>query len=331
MEVLTHPEFTLIESSDRDYRLSPVRLSALIQRAGARASRHDLFNLAQSTAYSAMVSLFPALIVIAATIGQLPDTTPLRSQLAEFFDRVLPSDVSPILQSYFVDAPHSARSARVLFVAFIVSVTGASSVIAKIMEGLRRANNLPPNCWSVWTRRIRAYILVPLLLLPFVITSALVVFGHVIVVWLTMDVMPSARFSVYLIALIARWLVALTGSTGVLVLLYHMGTPIQQSWKRTLPGAIAATAMWFLSTLAFGWYVTRFANYSQVYGSLGAGIALLFWLDLIALSILCGAEINAQINSQLIKAAVNASADPPLQDPIPPSPANSQAHIPPRS
>jgi membrane protein len=331
VEVLTHPEFTLIESSDRDYRLSPVRLSALAQRAWARASHHDLFNLAQSTAYSAMVSLFPALIVIAATIGQLPDSAPLRSQLAEFFDRVLPSDVSPILQSYFVEAPHHSRSIRVLLVAFIVSVTGASSVIAKIMEGLRRANNLPRDCWPVWTRRIRAYVLVPLLLLPFVITSALVVFGHVIVVWLTMDVMPSARFSVYLIALIARWLVALTGSTGVLVLLYHMGTPIQQSWKRTLPGAIAATAMWFLSTLAFGWYVTRFANYSQVYGSLGAGIALLFWLDLIALSILCGAEINAQINSQLIKVAVNASADPPLQDPIPPSPANSQAHIPPRS
>jgi membrane protein len=313
-------------------RASFVRLSALAQRAWTRAIHHDLFNLAQSTAYSAMVSLFPALIVIAATIGQLPDTAPLRFQLAEFFDRVLPSDVSPILQSYFVDAPHNARSGRVLLVAVIVSVTGASSVIAKIMEGLRRANDLPHNCWSVWTRRIRAYILVPLSLLPFVITSALVVFGHVIVVWLALHVMASARFSVYLIALVARWLVALTGSTGLLVLLYHMGTPIQQSWKRTLPGAIAATAIWFLSTLAFGWYVTRFANYSQVYGSLGAGIALLFWLDLIALSILCGAEINAQINSQLTKAAAaSTSPDSPALESTPPAPANSQAHISPRS
>ena len=312
-------------------RATLLRLSTLIQRAAARASRHDLFNLAQSTAYSAMVSLFPALIVIAAVIGELPDTAPLRFQLAEFFDRVLPSDVSPILQSYFVDAPHHARSGRVLLVAVIVSITGASSVIAKIMEGLRRANDLPRNCWSVWTRRIRAYVLVPLSLIPFVITSALVVFGHVIVVWLALHVMPSARFSVYLFALFARWLVALAGSTGLLALLYHMGTPMQQSWKRTLPGATAATAMWFLSTLAFGWYVTRFANYSQVYGSLGAGIALLFWLDLIALSILCGAEINAQINSQLLKAAVNASADPPPENPVPPPPANSQAHIPPRS
>ena len=288
------------------------RVYNLLERAMDRAGRHDLFNLAQSTAYSAMVSLFPALIVIAAVIGQLPDTAPLRSQLSQFFDRILPSDVSPLLQGYFVDAPHSTRSARVLLVAVIVSVTGASSVIAKLMEGLRRANNLPRNCWSVWTRRGRAYALVPLSLLPCALTSLLVVFGHIIVVWLASHVMPSARVTVLFFALLIRWIVALTGSVGLIALLYHMGTPLQQSWKRTLPGAIAATVMWFLSTLAFGWYVTRFANYSQVYGSLGAGIALLFWLDLIAMSLLCGAEINAQFNAQL-NSPPNPTPPPPSQ------------------
>jgi membrane protein len=295
VELLTQPQSRAAASLGRPLR----RVYHLFERALDRTARHDLFNLAQSTAYSAMVSLFPALIVAAAVIGELPDTTPLRFQLAQFFDRVLPSDVSPLLQGYFVDAPHHARSGRVLLVAVIVSITGASSVIAKLMEGLRRANNLPRDCWSVWTRRGRAYALVPLSLLPFVITSSLVVFGHVIVVWLAQDVMPSARVTVYLFALLIRWIVALTGSVGLIALLYHMGTPMQQSWKRTLPGAVAATIMWFLSTLAFGWYVTRFANYSQVYGSLGAGIALLFWLDLISLSLLCGAEINAQLNSSL--------------------------------
>jgi membrane protein len=57
--------------------------------------------------------------------------------------------------------------------------------------------------------------------------------------------------------------------------------------------------MWFLTTLGFGWYVTRFANYSEVYGSIGAGIALLFWLYIVSLSVLCGAEFNAQFDVQL--------------------------------
>ena len=70
------------------------------------------------------------------------------------------------------------------------------------------------------------------------------------------------------------------------------------SWSASLPGAAVATVLWFLSTLLFGIYVTRFANYSRVYGSLGAAIALMFWLFLIALSILIGAEFNAQRTNQ---------------------------------
>ena len=66
--------------------------------------------------------------------------------------------------------------------------------------------------------------------------------------------------------------------------------------------------MWFLTTLAFGWYVTRFANYSQVYGSLGAGIALLFWLYIVSLSVLCGAEFNASSSARHAPPCSNQSA-----------------------
>jgi membrane protein len=259
---------------------------------------HDCINVAQSAAYSAMISLFPALIIAAAFIGFLPYMAPIRSQLALFFNSILPSDVTPILQTYFATTHHNPKSIRSLILGVLVSVTGASSVIATFMEGFRRAHHLPEDCWTFWQRRVRAYVLVPLSLIPLAIASLLVVFGHIITGWLAMHVMPSARTSVYVVALILRWMIAVTASIALVALIYHMGTPMKQSWKRTIPGAIVATAMWFLTTLAFGWYVTRFANYSQVYGSLGAGIALLLWLYIISLSVLCGAEFNAQCNAQ---------------------------------
>ena len=280
-----------------------LRLPIILHGAVLRAGRHDCLNLAQSTAYSAMVSLFPALIVAAAVVSLLPDTAPLRFQLSAFFDRILPSDVSPLLQSYFVESPHSTRSARAIIVAFLVSLTGASSVIATLMEGVRRANDLPVDCWTFWQRRLRAFLLVPLSLVPFALASILVVFGHFITEWLALHIIPSARTPVYVFALLLRWVVALTGSIGIIGLIYHMGTPMEQSWKRTLPGAIFSTLMWFLATLVFGWYVTRFANYSQVYGSLGAGIALLFWLYIISLSVLCGAEFNTEFHARFFSLA----------------------------
>jgi membrane protein len=275
-----------------------LRLPRILHGTLLRAGRHDCLNLAQSTAYSAIVSLFPALIVAAAVVSLMPDTAPLRFQLSAFFDRILPPDVSPLLEGYFVDSPHSTRSSHAIVAAFVVSLIGASSVLATLMEGVRRANDLPENCWTFWQRRLRALILVPLSLVPFVLATTFVVFGQFFTAWLSQHLIPSALIPFYTAALLIRWAVALAGSIGIVGLIYHLGSPMQQSWKSVLPGAVVSTAMWFPSTLIFGWYVTRFANYSQVYGSLGAGIALLFWLYIISLSVLCGAEFNTEFHAR---------------------------------
>ena len=219
----------------------------LFQRSLRRALAHDALNISQSAAYSAMVALFPALIVASAVVGLLPDSAPIRFELAVFFDRVLPSDVSPLLASYFSVTEHTATSGRALVVAILVSITGASSVIATFMEGVRRAYELPSDCFTFWQRRGRALALVPMSLIPLAAASILVVFGHYLSRWLATYSMPQARTLVYVTALLIRWSVSLAGSVGVIALLYHMSTPIRQRWGRTLPGAILATVMWFLS------------------------------------------------------------------------------------
>ena len=278
---------------------------------------HDCLNIAQSTAYSAIVALFPALIVAAAVIGLLPDTAPVRLQIAEFFDRVLPGGVSALLDAAFENAPKHTHSLRALVSAGVVSFAGASNVIATLMEGLRRARGLPRDCWSFWQRRRRSFELVPLSLVPLTIASLLVVFGHEVSQWLVASIGPQARAPIYAATLLLRWTVAVGASVGLIALLYHMGAPEKRGgqfssasigaakpearewWWTSLPGAVLATGLWFPATLIFGWYVTRFTNYSEVYGPLGAGIALLFWLYIISLSVLAGAEFNVHFNAQM--------------------------------
>jgi membrane protein len=282
---------------------------------------HDCLNLAQSTAYSAIVALFPALIVAAAVIGLLPDTAPVRFQIAEFFDRVLPGGVSALLDTAFENAPQHTHSLRALVSAGVVSFAGASNVIATLMEGLRRARGLRRDGWSFWQRWMRSIKLVPLSLVPLAVASLLVVFGHALTGWLVASIGPESREPIYAAALLLRWALAVGASVGLIALLYHLGVPeervgvaaergggraggrragaVQEWWWRSLPGAVLATALWFPATLIFGWYVTRFTNYSEVYGPLGAGIALLFWLYIISLSVLAGAEFNVHFNAQM--------------------------------
>lgn len=91
-----------------------------------------------------------------------------------------------------------------------------------------------------------------------------------------------------------RLAIALATSVAVMSLIYHNGLPKTQSWRRVLPGAMLATLLWFPATMLFGWYVTHYATYSVVYGSLSAAIALLVWLYIVSAIVLLGAELNAQ-------------------------------------
>ena len=276
----------------------------MFQRAFRRALAHDALNLAQSAAYSAIIALFPALVVAAALIALLPDVAPLKVEIGEFFDEVLPSNAFSLLTSYFVSTPggphpHTVRS---LILAGVVSLSGGSSVVATLMEGVRRARGLGADCWRRGERRLRAAALVPLSLLPLGLATVLVVFGRYLTEWAAAYLPSRVQGVFFALALAVRWSVSLAGVVGLTESIYHFGLPGRRPRRESVPGAVVATAMWFASTLLFGWYVTRFANYSLVYGSLGAGIALLFWLYLVFLSVLCGAEFNALVQDKALGA-----------------------------
>jgi membrane protein len=91
-----------------------------------------------------------------------------------------------------------------------------------------------------------------------------------------------------------RWAIGILASIACIGLIYHHGVPRTQSWRRILPGATMATFLWFPATMLFGWYVTHYATYNVVYGSLSAAIALLVWLYIVSVIVLLGAELNAQ-------------------------------------
>ena len=303
------------------------RFVSLLRRAALAAAEHDALTLAQAVAYSAMVALFPALIVAAAVIGLLPADVPIRSQIGAFFVRVLPSNVLPVLGGYF-SVTQKSQTAGALLSALSVSLFGAANVMTTLMEGFRRAHDLPLLRGSFWHRRGRALALVPLSLVPMAAASGLVVFGNALTHWMGRDLPNELKPTFSMVTLLLRWSVALAGSVGIIGVIYHLGTDLTLdvrtrlqpwvrepwnvlrkgwTWRASLPGAALATALWFVATLLFGFYVTRYANYTRVYGSLGAAVALMAWLYIIALCVLIGAEFNAQIARPLRDPEIHAA------------------------
>jgi membrane protein len=91
---------------------------------------------------------------------------------------------------------------------------------------------------------------------------------------------------------------------GVLVVfliggIYRYGPHRARARKRWVSvGAVLATIGWLIVSLLLSVYVSRFGNFNETYGSLGAVVGLLFWLYASAFVVLLGAEINAQMELQ---------------------------------
>jgi membrane protein len=65
-------------------------------------------------------------------------------------------------------------------------------------------------------------------------------------------------------------------------------------------GTLTAALLWIIGSSLFSWYLSNFGNYSATYGSLGAAIGLMMWMWMSAIIVLCGAELNSEIEHQLV-------------------------------
>jgi membrane protein len=254
---------------------------------------HDVINTAKAVAYSGMLMMFPALLVMTTLLAQVPEGNTLEGAVRATFELLLPADTLNLLQSYLL--ARSIHSGQVILSATALSVFAGLGMMLSLMEGFRRAYRLPLDEWSFWGRRFRALLLVPIALVPLSLATLVVVFGHQIETWMIDNAVHDLRFIVLFFWRMVRWSITMLTSVAVLSALYHFGTRRKEHWLWVAPGAITGTVFWFPSTLAFGWYVTRIVDYSMFYGSFGAGIATLVWLYITAFSVLIGAELNGAL------------------------------------
>ena len=73
---------------------------------------------------------------------------------------------------------------------------------------------------------------------------------------------------------------------------YALSPAKRPGWRYVLPGALLSTAAWMCYSLFFAHYVNNMGNYSVIYGSIGAIIVFLIWLNWSLTALLTGAVFN---------------------------------------
>jgi membrane protein len=255
-----------------------------------RAFQHDAFQVAKAAAFSAILTLFPAILVVVSVLSLAHGTEALLREVSHALGRILPEGTRSAVLQYFTSS--KPLSIKFLLTLIVITLWTGSGVMISWMQGFRAAYQMP-KVWGLVKERLIAFELVILAGVPLFFASFLLVFGNQIEAWIIYRV--GHELGPYILGLwtMLRWILATLTSIAVIGLIFHNGLPRTQPWHRVLPGSVLSTVLWFASTVAFGFYLRRFANYNVIYGSVATAIALLIWLHLVSLVILIGAEFNA--------------------------------------
>src|SRR5580704_790806 len=184
-----------------------LKFLAHLRNAAGQAMANDVFNTAKAAAFSGMLMFFPALLVLTTLLAQVPEGTTLVGEIRAAFEQMLPADSMDLLQSYVLS--RRFHSNQVILSAGSLSVFAGLGLMLSLMEGFRRAYRLSREEWGFWHRRLRALMLVPIVLVPLAAATLLLVFGRAMEMWLIVNAGHELRHVVLFLWRMARWSLAL--------------------------------------------------------------------------------------------------------------------------
>lgn len=254
--------------------------------------RNNLSLIAAGVAFFAMLSLFPALAAMIALLSLVADPEVVVVQLEEMRELV-PEDVFDILYVQITGLVNTSSDTLgwTGVVSIGLALWSTRAGVGAMMHGMNVAFGIESR--GTWRHYLRALMLTLALVLVGLVALLALVIAPVVLSFLALGAFT------YLAVEVLRWALAVAVIFLGIGLLYRFGPNRRPHVTRLFtPGSVWAAVSWAGVSIGFSYYVTNFGNYSEVYGSIGAVIAMLIWLWLSSFLVLIGAAWNAEIEAR---------------------------------
>ena len=263
------------------------------QRVWSESDRDNLSIVAAGCAFFALAAIFPALSALIFLYGLTADPATVEQHF-RMLSSVLPPQAYDIVieQIHRIATTPGGTLGWGLAVSLGLALWSANFVTQAMMAALNIAYE-EPESRSLFRYYLNAF------------TSTIIgILGGVVMLLAILYVPILFAFAGYshafgLVASVARWPFLALFVLFMLAVLYRYGACRRTAkWNWVSVGSLFAMVVWLIASAAFSLYVSNFANYDRLYGSLGAVIILLFWLYISFYIVLIGAEINAELELQ---------------------------------
>ncbi|MEY1555003.1 YihY/virulence factor BrkB family protein [Yoonia sp. R2331] len=274
-------------------RIWPLRLWSLLYATWNVASERHVGLISAGVAFFGIFAIFPAISAVIAIFGLVADPVIVLEQIALMED-IIPQEAYALLvgQMGRLLAAGTGTLGWATFVSIALALWASRAGVAALMGGLNAIADRPP-------RNGFKQVIVALTLTICLVALAITAMMAVIIAPIVIAFAPIGAGSALILEAV-RWLVAFCVLYAALALLYRFGPNQRGARIRWFTiGAATAIALWIAASAGLSYYLTNFASYNEVYGSLGAVIGMLLWLYITSYLILLGAALNLQVHGRI--------------------------------
>ncbi len=293
-----------------------------LREVADRASQQRLTGLSAEMAYHAMLSLFPAIIAIVASIALFEGLQATLFNLANQLAEVIPIEVWNTIRELIREILQS-RNEEVFSLGFVAALWVFSGVMGAAMAALDQIHQIPhKQRRPFWKAKLVAIGLAMGSIILFIVASFLIFISDWVIQLLArrsclidsgqnclfesgflclLQPLPSCPLEGRLLEVWHFWSRPLTLLivSVAFAFIYRFGPSHRRRDTPLIPGAFIAAILWAIISSAFRLYVSHFGNYNRTYGAVGTIIILLLWLYLSSLVTLLGAQMNVTVGAAM--------------------------------
>ncbi len=274
--------------------------------------RDNITTRANSVAFSLFLAIFPFIIFLFTLLPYLFDP----EDFSSFFASILPQSTSlpssgtymDVLQEYLasvlprnanqyllgiIDGIVGIKREGLLSLGFVLAIFFASSGMLTIMYGFDKSYEESFKTRGYFKKRLVAVSLTMLLSILLIASFFLLIIGNLIMAYIS-ESLGLTNSSIWVLSLVKSVAAVMLLYTGITII-YKYGPTLKKRIPFINPGSILATILSILTSFAFSYFINNFGRYNELYGSIGALIVIMLWLQFNAFVILIGYELNASI------------------------------------
>ena len=265
------------------YSLGKIYIRGLVK--GALKSR------AGSVAFSFFMAIFPFLLFILNLIPFIPVDN-LSETFTVFIESLMPESSKSFFMSIYTDIQENQRGG-LLSSSFLLSIFLMGNGVNALFNAFQGSHHI-----EVSRNFLKQYlysIFIGLLL------SFLLIFSVVLYVFFELTIIDNLSAEGIIDngsswPMIAEYVLLLLLTVVIPAVLFYFGTPGGRNEKFFSPAVYITSAMFVISTLLFGLYVSNFSSYNELYGSIGALLVLMLYIWINSVILLLGFELRSILN-----------------------------------